>query len=116
MLDPCVHVFVEIVAADDRVDFELDVVLPAQLAEIDERLQVGAFAAADQHVGVFVEGIARDGHDVEVFGVGLEPLLFDEAAVGDDGDGFQVKVFFAVPCVVRVVSLRCLHGVLEGSL
>lgn len=87
----------EVAAADDRVDFELDVVFPAELAQVDEGLEMGSFAAADLHVGAFVEGVARDGHDVEVFGIGLQPSFFDQAAVGDDRDGLHVEVFFAVP-------------------
>ena len=46
-----------------------------------------AFSAADGHIGIFVEGVAGYGHDVEVWGVGLEPALLDQAAVCDDGDG-----------------------------
>ena len=49
---------------------------------------MGAFPATDGGVGGFVKGVAGYGHDVQVWGVGLEPALFDEAAVCDDGDGF----------------------------
>ena len=49
---------------------------------------MGAFPAADERVGVFVKGVAGYGHDVEVLSIGLEPALFDEAAVCDDGDRF----------------------------
>ena len=57
---------------------------------------MGTFPAADGHVGGFVKGVAGDGHDVEVLGIGGEPALFDEAAVCDDGDGFEVEFFLAV--------------------
>ena len=52
--------------------------------------------AADSDVGGFVEGVARDGHDVDVLAVGGEPGGRHFAAVGDDGDGFEREGLFAV--------------------
>ena len=51
---------------------------------------------ADLDVGGLVKGVAGDGHDVKVLSIFLEPALGDFAAVGDDGDGFEVQDFFAV--------------------
>ena len=57
---------------------------------------MGAFSAADEHVGGFVKGVAGYGYDIEVWGVGREPVFFDYAAVCDDGDGLEMELFFAV--------------------
>ena len=73
------------------------------MAQIDECFEMVAFAASDHHVCPLVEGIAGDGHDVEMLGVLMEPFFFDEAAVCDDGDGFHVQVLFAVSVVSQVV-------------
>lgn len=95
-LDGGVHVLVEIIAVDHRVDLEHDAVLLAQDRQLPEFLQMVPLAAADLDVGGFVEGVARHGHDVDVTRVLLQPLGGDFAAVGDDRDGFKPKGFFAV--------------------
>ena len=67
--DGGVHVFEVVVAVDDGVDFEHDAVLAAHVRQPFEFLQVFSRAATDLDVRGFVEGIAGDGHDVDVFAV-----------------------------------------------
>ena len=62
--DGAVHVFVDVVAVDDGVDFEFDAVLDAELAELREGFEMSAFTSADPDVGVLVEGVTGYGHDV----------------------------------------------------
>ena len=94
--DGVVHVLLPVVPIDDGVDLEHDAVLVAELREVSEFLQVLAGAAADLDVGGFVEGVAGDGHDVDVLAVLGEPGGGDFAAVGDDGNGFELQGGFAV--------------------
>ena len=96
--DSAVHVFLPIVPIDDRVDLEHDSVLLTELRELSEFLQMLARAAANLDVGGFVEGVTGDGHDVDVLAVLREPGGGDFAAVGDDGDGFELEGRFAVLC------------------
>ncbi len=56
----------------------------AEFAQAHKGLEMGTFATPNQLVGAFVKGVARDGHDIKVFGVGVQPVFFDQAAVGDD--------------------------------
>lgn len=58
-----------------------------KLAQVDKGLEMGTFATANQLVGDFIKRVTRNGHDIKVFGVGVQPVFFDQAAVGDDGDG-----------------------------
>ena len=98
-LDPFdgrVHVFLEIVPVDDGVDFEHDAVLLAHFAQVHERFQVVAGASPDLDVGLVIEGVARDGHDIEVLAVLGQPSAGHLAAVGDHGHGFESQGFFAV--------------------
>ncbi len=88
--DGGVHVFIPVVFADDGVDFEFYAVVFTQLGEVSEFLQVVARAAAYLDISGFDKGVTRDGHDVDVLGVLGEPGGSDFAAVGDDGDGFQL--------------------------
>ena len=96
--DGGVHVFLPVVPVDDGVDFEHDPILLAELGELLELLKVLARAAADFDVGGFVEGVAGDGHDVDVLAVFGQPGGRDFAAVCDDGDGFELERGFAVLC------------------
>jgi hypothetical protein len=79
------HVFVFVVGVDDCVELEEDVVLAAPVAHLYDLLEVVlvALSSTDRLVGVFVEGVARDRHDVHVASIGLEPLLGDEGPVGN---------------------------------
>ena len=94
--DGRVHVLPPVVSVDDGVDFEHDPVLLTQFRQLFEFLQVLARAPADLHVGGFVEGVARDGYDVDVLAVCGQPGGRHFAAVGDDGDRFEREGGFAV--------------------
>ena len=55
-----------------------------------------AFPATNLNVRGFVKRIAGDGDDVEELRVLNKPVTFYEATIGNDGDGFNPQVLFAV--------------------
>lgn len=97
LLDHGIHVFLEVVSADDGVDLELDGVFGTELAELDKGLEVFAPPTTDLDVGGLVEGIAGYSHDIERIGVFLKPVFRDFAAVCDNGHGLHGQIIFAVP-------------------
>jgi len=99
------HVLVEIVAADDGVHLEEDVVLLAPQRDLLETLDVVAVASADALVCVFVKRVAGHSHDVDIFAVGLEPGFVYDGAIGHDGDGFELEDSLAELAEVAEVLL-----------
>lgn len=89
LLNHLIHILLEIIPAHHSIDLELDSIFLTQLTKLHESLEMLASSATDFDVGGFVEGIAGDGHDVEVRGVLFEPGFCDFTAVCDDGDGFH---------------------------
>jgi len=79
------HVLVPVPLADDGVELEFYVVAAAPLGDAEQLLDVlhrlAVVGPTNLHVDVFVEGIARDAEDVDIFGILLEESLVDEAAV-----------------------------------
>jgi len=90
------EILLPILAGDHGIEFEFDFVLTTPLRDaldsLDVRLPRLAFVPpTDQPVRLVVETIARDGQYVNVFAVLLKPLLRDERAIGDYGDGFNLE-------------------------
>ena len=92
-----IHVFQVVVLVDHVVHFEHDVIMClAHLGELLEFLQVLSFATTDLDIGGFVEGVARDSHDVDVLAESRQPVVRDPAAVRDNRYPLNVQCLLAV--------------------
>lgn len=91
-----VHVLVPVVLTNHRIQLEHH---PVSLAPTRDPTKLGnvlSTATADLGVCGFVETVARDGEDVEVASVFLDPVFTDQGTVGHDGHGFQTEFSFGV--------------------
>ena len=94
LLDRLDHILLPVPTQDHGVQLELESEFAAPLTDLEKHFDVLSSAASDSDVCFFVEAIAANSKNVDVFCIFVQPFARDLGAVGDDRYRFQIQVFF----------------------
>ena len=80
----------------NSIKLKLDIIHIAQIAYLEDILNMLAFSASDLCVYCLVERVTRNAQNVQILSVLVEPVLLDSTAVRYDRYAFEFKALFGV--------------------